>query len=307
MEEHEPSFATAEETIEYYKNLAVEYKKKFTETQQELEEYQEGSRDLETELEIQLEQAETRNKELLSSNQQLKLECERLQAKLNSCQNESSATISRLQEEVQKLQIVRDDLQQYVRKLEQKNDDFERATRASLMSLEDFETRLNQAIERNAFLENELDEKENMAVLIQRLKDEARDLKQELLVHDAPKNGDIPQSPSKHFDNIMDSNKLITEAETANRVRVRRSNTRSNFLSNAASNVPHSALNIVGDLLKKVGVLESKLQSCRDCIKDNSDHIGDQHKANSLTSTSRVRHLNGTSLSNPKDFIPLTA
>lgn len=50
------------------------------------------------------------------------------------------------------------------------------------MSLEDFEQRLNQAIERNAFLESELDEKENLLESVQRLKDEARDLRQELAV-----------------------------------------------------------------------------------------------------------------------------
>jgi len=42
------------------------------------------------------------------------------------------------------------------------------------MSLEDFEQRMNQVIERNAFLENELDEKENLLESVQRLKDEAR-------------------------------------------------------------------------------------------------------------------------------------
>lgn len=42
------------------------------------------------------------------------------------------------------------------------------------MSLENFEQRLNQAIERNAFLESELDEKESLLVSVQRLKDEAR-------------------------------------------------------------------------------------------------------------------------------------
>lgn len=46
--------------------------------------------------------------------------------------------------------------------------------RATIMSLEDFEQRLNQAIERNAFLESELDEKENLLESVQRLKDEAR-------------------------------------------------------------------------------------------------------------------------------------
>ncbi|MEQ2206207.1 NADH:ubiquinone oxidoreductase, partial [Xenoophorus captivus] len=58
--------------------------------------------------------------------------------------------------------------------------------RATIMSLEDFEQRMNQVIERNAFLESELDEKENLLESVQRLKDEARGmpthLRQELAV-----------------------------------------------------------------------------------------------------------------------------
>jgi len=42
------------------------------------------------------------------------------------------------------------------------------------MSLEDFEQRMNHVIERNAFLESELDEKENLLESVQRLKDESR-------------------------------------------------------------------------------------------------------------------------------------
>ncbi|KAH8027451.1 hypothetical protein HPB51_005733 [Rhipicephalus microplus] len=45
---------------------------------------------------------------------------------------------------------------------------------ATVASLEEFESKLNQAIERNAFLESELDEKEAMSFMVQRLKDEAR-------------------------------------------------------------------------------------------------------------------------------------
>jgi hypothetical protein len=46
-----------------------------------------------------------------------------------------------------------------------------------LASLEDFESRMNSAIERNAFLESELDEKETLKGLVQRMKDESRDLR----------------------------------------------------------------------------------------------------------------------------------
>ncbi|GFX45045.1 hypothetical protein TNCV_3430941 [Trichonephila clavipes] len=75
----EPSFSSQEDAIRYYKTLALEYKRRFSDVQQELEEFQEGSRDLETELEAQLTQAEAKNKELAAANSQLKVECERLQ------------------------------------------------------------------------------------------------------------------------------------------------------------------------------------------------------------------------------------
>ncbi|OBS81855.1 hypothetical protein A6R68_24155, partial [Neotoma lepida] len=48
------------------------------------------------------------------------------------------------------------------------------------MSPEDLKQRLNQAIERNAFLERKLDKKENLLESVQKLKDEARHLQQEL-------------------------------------------------------------------------------------------------------------------------------
>ena len=83
--------------------------------------------------------------------------------------------------------------------------------RSTIASLEDFEARLNAAIERNAFLESELDEKENLKAgnlftsglkirlsksvsrfflirtiiffsAVQRMKDETRDLRSELKV-----------------------------------------------------------------------------------------------------------------------------
>lgn len=64
--------------------------------------------------------------------------------------------------------------------------------RATIVSLEDFEGRLNQAIERNAFLESELDEKESLLVSVQRLKDEARgQFPKNRGVHSAPCEGNM--------------------------------------------------------------------------------------------------------------------
>ncbi|KAL3877780.1 hypothetical protein ACJMK2_035431 [Sinanodonta woodiana] len=100
--------------------------------------------------------------------------------KLEVLQGTSHHQISDLEAELAQLRAFKDELQKYVRELEQTNDDLERAKRATVVSLEDFESRLNQAIERNAFLESELDEKETLAITVQRMKDEARDLRHEL-------------------------------------------------------------------------------------------------------------------------------
>lgn len=58
--------------------------------------------------------------------------------------------------------------------------------RATIMSLEDFEQRMNHVIERNAFLESELDEKENLLESVQRLKDEARGTQTNTHTHITP-------------------------------------------------------------------------------------------------------------------------
>ncbi len=103
-------------------------------------------------------------------------------AKLNELNTSSHKQISHLQEESAKLKSVKDEMQRYIRELEQKNDDLERNYRCAMFSLDEFESKLEHAVERNALLESELDEKNQLAETVQRLRDEARDLKQELAV-----------------------------------------------------------------------------------------------------------------------------
>lgn len=168
------------------------YKQRAENTQEELREFQEGSREYEAELETQLQQAETRNRDLLSENNRLRMELESVKEKFEMQHSEGYRQISALEDDLAHTKAIKDQLQKYIRELEQANDDLERAKRATIMSLEDFEQRLNQAIERNAFLESELDEKENLLESVQRLKDEARDLRQELAVQQKQ---DKPRTP----------------------------------------------------------------------------------------------------------------
>ena len=50
-------------------------------TQEELREFQEGSREYEAELETQLQQIETRNRDLLSENNRLRMELETIKVR----------------------------------------------------------------------------------------------------------------------------------------------------------------------------------------------------------------------------------
>ncbi|GIY30558.1 nuclear distribution protein nudE-like 1 [Caerostris extrusa] len=307
MHEQNISFSNIEEERDYYKALAIEYEQKYQETKLELEEFQDSSRELEAELEMQLEQTDARNRELKSLSNRLQLECDNLKDKLQKTQHDSQSQIADLEDELSRVTATRDDLQKYIRELEQLNDDLERAKRAAVSSLEDFEARLNQAIERNAFLESELDEKEALKVTVQRLKDESRDLRQEMVAHHRPVyERTFSEDKPGHIKTVVDSNKIKSELENLPEVPTKRLS--SLQLSSSSPLTPSSrisALNIVGDLLRKVGALESKLASCRAYVKDTSS----KSEKEEFEKHSQVppKHLINKSSLSSQDCISLTA
>ncbi|XP_053310125.1 nuclear distribution protein nudE-like 1 isoform X2 [Spea bombifrons] len=275
-----PEFLSPKEEIAYWKELCQKLKQSCQEAREELEEFQEGSRELEAELETQLVQAEQRNRDLVADNQRLKYDVETLKEKLEHQYSQSYKQVSLLEDELARARSIKDQLHKYVRELEQANDDLERAKRATIVSLEDFEQRLNQAIERNAFLESELDEKESLLVSVQRLKDEARDLRQELAVRERQTDGtrkSAPSSPTLDCEK-MDSAVQASLSLPATPVGKMSENgfTSPKGIPNGLGSSPLtpsariSALNIVGDLLRKVGALESKLAACRNFAKDQA-------------------------------------
>ncbi|XP_027695067.1 nuclear distribution protein nudE homolog 1 [Vombatus ursinus] len=276
------NFSSEEEEISYWKDLAIQYKQRAENTQEELHEFQEGSREYEAELETQLQQIETRNRDLLSENNRLRVELETVKEKFEMQHSEDYRQISALEDDLAQTKAIKDHLQKYIRELEQANDDLERAKRATIMSLEDFEQRLNQAIERNAFLESELDEKENLLESVQRLKDEARDLRQELAVQQKQEKPRTPIHSSleaERTDTAVQATMSVPSTPVAHRGPSASVNTPASFkrgLEDSYGGTPLtpaariSALNIVGDLLRKVGALESKLASCRNFVYDQS-------------------------------------
>uniref|UniRef100_A0A1A8V2R7 NudE neurodevelopment protein 1 n=1 Tax=Nothobranchius furzeri TaxID=105023 RepID=A0A1A8V2R7_NOTFU len=297
-----PQFGSLEEELEHWKEQAARQQQIATESQEELQEFQQMSRDYEVELETELKQCEAKNRELLSANNRLRVELENYKDKYETHHPEACRQISSLEGDLAETTAITDQLQKYIRELEQANDDLERAKRATIMSLEDFEQRMNQVIERNAFLESELDEKETLLVSVQRLKDEARDLRQELAVQQKrvqdrkpslssavkepssssssvgfptppltpPDRSKDDKTPSSSSNQALPPAAMLSKPPGSSEV----FNTPPPSLSRAEglSGTPLtmsariSALNIVGELLRKVGSLESKLASCRDFV-----------------------------------------
>ncbi|XP_015248841.1 PREDICTED: nuclear distribution protein nudE homolog 1 isoform X1 [Cyprinodon variegatus] len=270
------SFSSLKEELEFWKEQAQKHQQRADEAQEELQEFQQMSRDYEAELETELKQCEGRNKELLLDNNRLRMELENTKEKLELQHSEAFRHISTLEEDLAETRAVRDHLQKYIRELEQSNDDLERTKRATIMSLEDFEQRMNQVIERNAFLESELDEKENLLESVQRLKDEARDLRQELAVRQKERR------PSSSLGKDSDRSEMRCSSPP---IPITPSKPAGSYMTPPASSIRRgdgltgtplttsariSALNIVGELLRKVGNLESKLASCREFVYDTS-------------------------------------
>ncbi|XP_062304062.1 nuclear distribution protein nudE homolog 1 isoform X2 [Osmerus eperlanus] len=312
MGEPNTKFGSAEEEMCFWKEQAEKHQQRADEALEELQEFQQMSRDYEAELEVELKTCEARNKELLSDNNRLCMELENIREKFEAQHSEAFRQISMLEGDLAETTAVRDHLQKYIRELEQSNDDLERAKRATIMSLEDFEQRMNHVIERNAFLESELDEKENLLESVQRLKDEARDLRQELAVQQvqerrpssslgkdtdrtdslsrsSPGYPSLPATPSKP---------LSTFTTPASNIR-RGDNLTGTPLTTSAR---ISALNIVGELLRKVGNLESKLASCREFVYDTSTNRPALPAGPSTPSAPEGLEVQASSMSPPPQY-----
>lgn len=274
MDQGISSFSSKDEEIQYWKDLAVQFQSGLEEAREdtrqverELEEFQENSHQLEKELETQLEQADKTIRELRTRNNRLQLDNDTLKDSYEQTKRQNNAQICELQTTVSEYRSHEESLLKYIRELEQKNDDLERSHRAMMTSVAEFESKLNSAIERNALLESEQDEARAM---VQRLKDEARDLRQEMKI----RNCEVPDN-DKCFERVrspIDSNKLKVEMETQTTVpgsplKMQQPRGGQNIPLTPPARI--SAMNIVGDLLRKVGALESKLASCRNASRES--------------------------------------
>ncbi|GAB1606478.1 nuclear distribution protein nudE homolog 1-like isoform X1 [Argonauta hians] len=288
MEVQDPNmrFASPEDEVKYWRTKAEETQRELQTLREEFMEFHASSKDLEEEMDTTIKHLDKEKKDFSAINSRLQEEVESLKRKLESLQAARHYEVSKLQTDLCAVTAWKEEHQKYIIRLEQLNDDLERQNRIAALSLTDFEKNLNMALERNVFLENELDGKEILRESIQRLKDEARDLRNELKVKgmkfgpDNPEHSsstpDLPSSSGVECASVTSTTPPSSENSrtpsamsdnSANPNSAENSSTSTTVTTNKGSVISSaariSALSIVGDLLQKVGALETKLASCR--------------------------------------------
>ena len=129
-----------------------------------------------------------------------------------------------------------------------------------MFSLNEFETKITEALERNAILEMELDEKEQLTEDIQRLRDESRDLKQELAVRQKKELINTNYTCSVINNNEKEMSVIVAasaaEACSGSTADISGLNNDHNHQNSQQppSKSRVSALNYVGDVLRKITV-----------------------------------------------------
>ncbi|KAF7265228.1 hypothetical protein GWI33_021337 [Rhynchophorus ferrugineus] len=241
-----PTFSSKDEEIEFWKNLAHEYLQAVDRAQKDADEFMMESKQLENEYETTIDQNERKIKDLSIANNRTQNEIDALRVKLDICYKETSNQ----QTEIDSLKSEKKQLLAKIRDLEQLNDDLERSRRIVEESISGFEQALNSALEKNAILESEVDEKENLKEKLQRLADETRDLKQELLVKEKER---VPDN-ERYMNGFIDNRLKESETQTSPAKREYQPPL------SPASRV--MAINIVSDLIRKVGLTRFLCSNC---------------------------------------------
>ncbi|KAK1756372.1 nuclear distribution protein nude 1 [Echria macrotheca] len=166
--------ASAEDALAWYKS-------QYELLEHELSEFQASSKELEAELEKDLDAADKRERALQEKAEALSYEVEEWKRKYKESKAEANAAQGVLEKEITTLRDSNRTLQLKLRDIEVANDDFERQARTTTSSLEDLESKYNVAIERGVMMEEEIklgeQEREQLRVETQRLREELSDLK----------------------------------------------------------------------------------------------------------------------------------
>ncbi|CAF0738270.1 unnamed protein product [Rotaria sordida] len=218
---------TFEEAFKRY----IEYRTRFEHLENEFDEYQQSSLNYEQELEVQLKQLDNQAHRLQQDLFLERTQNEQYRERSEQTIKQFDKRFDQIQAELNSCKNLNEKLTHYIRELEQTNDDLERSKRTLLDSLSTFETKLNRALEQNALLEDELDEKQQLTETVQRLRDETRDLSEELdVLHKTNKE----KATNSNETPIVNSNRMksiLSEAAATNSTITRDSNIQQDLLN----------------------------------------------------------------------------
>ncbi|KAL9542919.1 hypothetical protein MBANPS3_008368 [Mucor bainieri] len=292
-------FNSAQEELDYYRAHAEDLELTLQDTRAALDEFQVSSRELEEELEKELQTTEKAYNDLKSRCEHFKRDAEdwkvegepasigdvvaKSASKYTESKHEQNIAMVQMQREIDILRATEDSFRKKVLELELDNDDLERTERAATSSLTDLEMKLNKAIERNVILENEIQTKDNLTEQTQRLKDELNEVNQELSV--------LRSQSAKQSDYIGELENKIESVEKKNRQQSQQmlqqqnrsptpeaggnyydpySRTRSTRIPRTPTSGSLSSssnpVKMVQEMVGRVRSLEARLQSCRSLV-----------------------------------------
>ncbi|PWN47203.1 hypothetical protein IE53DRAFT_390659 [Violaceomyces palustris] len=181
-DEPTPHFASPEDEIRHWKSKVAHMQDTLTEAETSLQEFMESSKELESEMDKELNHSNRRIADLQAKNDVLRNEQEEWKTKYQKALAEHNSTLNALQKELSALRESHNLYKNKLRDMEMDNDELENAERMIASSLADMEGKYNKTIERTALLEEELVDKSRLEEENQRLKDELRDLNEELAI-----------------------------------------------------------------------------------------------------------------------------
>lgn len=179
----------------------IDWEQRALAAEEELQEYQQTSAEFEAELERELQEKERELQQWRTKFEQLQFESSNTIQRQSTSATENNAKIERQTAKIDTLEKTASEQSTKLRKYEQEIDDLQRLERQAAATNSDLEAKLTTQLERNAFLEADLEERQRvLEAECQRLRDENRDLGLDLEVHKrqaAAVNSLVPEKSSR--------------------------------------------------------------------------------------------------------------
>ncbi|CAO1624280.1 unnamed protein product [Parajaminaea phylloscopi] len=177
-----PSFDDASQEAEYWRSKANALKTMLQEAEDGLRDFAESSKELEIEMERELAQSAKDLDDVRTRNEKLGHDKEEWKSKYQNSLLEHNKTLAEMSRELSQLRESHNIYKDKLRDMELDNDELENAERMVRSSLNDIEQRYNQQMERATLMEEELITKNQLEEENQRLRDEIRELHEEVAV-----------------------------------------------------------------------------------------------------------------------------